>query len=259
MALTLYSGWDLARRSVTVAGSDDGGAFSGTLTLSSGTYAHVDLQSATGTGTYDDWATRMATFLNDVSGGAGTYTVTWSTAQVKYTIDYDNGNFSLTFASFDVTTATGHLAAILGFSSNRTGAASYSSQITPYYAIATTAGGKSRVEDDYEPDGVATDSEADSGASFGISRTTSPKYHDFALPIESKAKTYKRSAAAVPWTYEHFWEHARTVEPFSLYDGTNHEVFRLRADGASFRPQRVIADVDTLWDIPFRCRLVGRI
>jgi hypothetical protein len=169
-------------------------------------------------------------------------------------------------ANFLLTTSTNTVMRnILGYNSLPTSnASSTSSQIAPYYVIATNIDGQSSVSDDYEPSGFSFDGETDDGSSYGISRESAPTYFDWTQMMEPKAITFTRNAAtATPWTYQHLFAHARNVEPIywvpdTAPTPTTAACYKLRADGAHWAPQRVTADYDGQWNIPFRCRLVGR-
>lgn len=64
--------------------------------------------------------------------------------------------------------------------------------------------------------------------------------------------------STVGWTYQHLFKHCRTDEYFSMHDGRERKLLRLRASGASFLPERMTADYDDQWIIPFQTRVVGR-
>lgn len=259
----IYAGWSFGSiGEATLGWTDNTGSYE--VDFSTGTYAHVDLQSFTGTGNYDDFATALKAAMEALSGR--TFTISYSTSSMAYTIDPDAGNITLAASPAPAQDAAyANMARILGFNSLPTVAAgSISSQIVPYYVIDTEVDGQSAVSDDYEPDGIAFDGEMDDGTSTGLSRTSAPTYFDWTQAMEPKASVFTRSAtAAAPWTYQDLWQHARNVEPIyyapdTAPSPTTAACFKLRADGASWKPQRVTADYDGQWNIPFRCRLVGR-
>jgi hypothetical protein len=250
----IYAGWNFSSLGTgTLEWTDSSGTFSVSFTTS--TYAHVDLQSVMGTGLYDDFATALQTAM-DASASARTFTVTYSTSSMAYTIAPNSGTIVLTTNTNTV------MRNILGYNSLPTGAAaSTSSQIRPYYVIDPNIDGQSSVTDDYEPSGFSFDGETDNGYSYGISRETAPTYYDWVQMMEPKEVVFTRAAtSSVPWTYQHLFAHARNFEPIYYENTANLDtaVHLLRAEGAHWAPQRVTADYDGQWNIPFRTRVVGR-
>jgi hypothetical protein len=68
------------------------------------------------------------------------------------------------------------------------------------------------------------------------------------------------SANDVPWSWEHFFEHAAQAKHrLSVFDGSDHEVWEIRGDGLWFDPVRWSGPDLPLWRIPLRCRLIGRV
>ena len=64
----------------------------------------------------------------------------------------------------------------------------------------------------------------------------------------------------MPWTWEHLFEHCRTVYPIKVVDSDNYddvEVF-LRPEGAVFNPEAQTPDYDAQWHIPLQTVLAGR-
>lgn len=253
----IYAGFQISSiGTATIGWTDNSGSY--TASITTGTFAHVDLQSFMGTANYDDFATTLQVAM-DASASPRTFTVSYNTSSMAYTITPNAGTILLTASTNAV------MANILGYNSLPSGSgASTSSQIVPYYVIDTEVDGQSSVSDDYEPDGIAFDGEMDDGSSTGLSRTEAPTYFDWMQMMEPKASVFTRNAASTaPWTYQDLWQHARNVEPIyyapdTAPSPTTAACFKLRADGASWKPQRVTADYDGQWNIPFRCRLVGR-
>lgn len=270
MALLYIPGFDfgiIGTASCTLTDTS-GGPYA--ISFTSGTYAHSSMESITGTGTYTSFATAFKAAL-DGTASPRVYTVSVSTTTLKYTItNDDSSSFTLTFAA---TTAATLLRRILGLSATTAGTSIVSDQ-RPYYVIAAmqgatafgsvNTGGRSVYSDDYEPDGIASMAVADSGATYLISRTAAPVYAEWVQAMETYENVHAHKATStVPWTYDHFFAHVRNGNmPFAVSDTTmspsTFEVYRLRADGAAFHPTREVADVNTLWRIPFRAVLVGR-
>lgn len=256
----IYAGFSMTSiGSATIGWTDSSGTY--TADVSTGTYAHVDLQAIMGTGEYDDFATALAAAMN-AEASPVTFTVAYSTSSMAYTISAFNP-FPGTPVSFNLTTSTNTVMRnILGYNSLPTASATTStSQIRPYYVIDTNVDAQSAVSGRYEPSGISVDGEADNGDAFGVSREEAPTYFDWTQMMEPIAVVYTSDASAsVPWTYEALFKHARNVEPIYYESATyplTSAVYKLRADGTSWRPQRVTADSDVQWNIPFRCRYLG--
>ena len=259
MALTYYAGWDFERLDTMTLEITTNEPETLSVTYTSGTYAHVDMSALTGTSTYTAFITQLITTLNAEAINEGsTRTFNASTfANGVYTITANTGTIQVT------TNTSTAMRRLLGFSSLPTSAAiSATSDVRPYYLINPYITARSNVTDDYEGGEISYDAEADDGNSFGISRLTAPLYHDWVQGFESKEASFKNSAtAAVPFTYQHLFEHCRNVEPIWVLDsmggsGTDNMAVKLRADGSVWRPQRVTADYDGQWNIPFNTRVI---
>ncbi len=260
MVMSLHAGWDFASiGTFTLICRDSSGDADVTITFSSGTYAHIDIDdvvSGTDTG-YLCFATALKTAL-DASALTGTYTVTFSAATCKYTIN------ATTTLSWQIRSNSNALAlSILGMdASNHTGNVNgyiYSDNEVAYSLLAASEG-RSNDTDVYEPDGVVEDAEADDGTHYATSRYTAPKYRDFEFLFNSKVSTFKSSeTTAKPFSFERFQEHARGQVPIGIWDTitTTGIVGYQRAQGTSFRPQRQIPNNDLYWGWPIRIRQVG--
>lgn len=247
MTIRVYTGVQPTRvGAFTLAFTDGGGAHSCSVTAN---FCHVSIASVTATSGYSDFATLLQSAMNGVSSG---YTVSFSTTTLAYTITRG------TAFTIDGGTSAA-MTAMLG-TPNTGSSTTHTSTIRPYGVVAGTVGGRSRDSGVYEVDGIAYDGEADDGSSYSVARTAAPSYLEFSIPLEPKSAVYIRSAvASVPWTWQHLWEHARSVEPLLVVDSNTSEsiVCKLRSDGASFKPEREVADYDDAWNIPFRTRVLG--
>jgi hypothetical protein len=291
MSAEIIPAWDFARMSSSVKfviEEQTGGAAS--FTYSSGVYAHCflstslyDIYGSTTTTTVkfpnrQTDAAQGTTFINhlitamNASGGlAGTYSLnTFAGTTGKYTIDVTGAGTGWRLGSGSDAMA----GQILGMSEAGAYATSKTSDNAAWFWLASASGGISNVSDDYEAPDIAYDAETDDGNATGIAWSDPPRYYDFSVQVEAAAKVLMRSAAATtPFTFQHFWRHARNVHPFVVViDGTYGKstnnpsitaasqlvVCQLRADSASWRPERVNADLDDLWSVPFRTRLLAR-
>lgn len=230
----------------TVAGS--------AATITAGLYSH---QPWTWSG-ITDWAT-VSAFQATVktvfdAATASTFTVAFNTTTGLYTISRAT-NFTLSFSS----ASDLRLRAALGFTGNKSGANSYTSDVRPYYLIVPVVEALTDTTDEYEPDDIAEESVADDGEAFTIARTTSDTYWDWTHAVETKAACFTReAAAAAPWTWQHFFAHARKGLPFVRGPSTGY-VHRLRAEGMSFRPSRMTADYDGQWTVRLLTRYLGTV
>lgn len=272
MALSVHAGWDFSEiGTFTLVVTDPGGT--DTITANSSgisatgysstttTYANVDF--SVGVSGYTDFADALELALN----GSTVLTGNWSSSGGQITHSKTTGLYTLVRSgsgAWSIDAGTNALARnILGIATSGAISATLNGgnrEIVgtreAYYSKIGAIGARSGDTGIFEPDDVAEDAEDDSGASFGISITTAPKYREWLLQFETEAATFKHKAAAgVPWTWEHFFEHCRVDNPFALSDDGQDLACYLRADGAAFRPQIAEADWHAYWHIPFRARV----
>lgn len=245
----------------------------GTGTVAAATYAHVSFASIL-TSQYTLFATAVNAAL--VSAAAGTYTVSWSATTGLYTI-YRGTAFTL---SFPATAAGARCKAALGFTSDTPSGAGtvgspYVSDCRPLYYAVPLMVGRSAFSDVYEPDDIAEEAVSDGGTPYAVSRQTSELLCDWTQSMEAKGypsgslttgglatlgcATFTLSASATfPWSWQAMVKHVRGQHPIGVYESaTANTLHKLRADGASFVPERVESDYDGLWNIPFRTRHLG--
>jgi hypothetical protein len=267
MTLDIYSGFDLdviGDLSLTVSLQP--------IAMTTGRYSHVTL--ATAVRELEDGSTisylggqytRFGAALEPVIGAAvsGAWSVTWDASALTYTIARGGPTFSL---SFPATAAGNRTADLLGFArgSSHSASASHTSTRRAYYVIRGHMGGKSRSTDEYEPRGVGDDGESEDGDSMYVGRSIAPLYWDFSVPLEPIEATHRHAAvAAVPWTWQHLFAHARGVEPLGVVDsrerGGGTTVHRLRASSAAFAPSRVREDWDGAWTVSLETRYLGAV
>lgn len=279
MSLRYEWSFDLAALGgVAVVVDDDGSA--GEAEIASGTHAHTSIATVEDVegnavarySAYTAFAVVLAAALNTASTGVGTYTVTWN-GTTGYTVAYSAGNFSLSFSTVTTAAQGVLLRQILGFSGDKSGAASYSSDARPFFVIIPTVEGRTQMTDEMEPDDLASEAVADDGTAYQVSRDSLEVWSDWRQTAETNTAPSTFSAAgtpvyarhatsAVPWTYQHAWRHMRLADhPFLVLDtGTSESaVHQIRAEGASFRPQRFAAADYDLWSLDFRTRLIGRL
>lgn len=187
---------------------------------------------------------------------ASTFTVAISAAGL-YTVSRAT-NFTLDFT----TAADLRLRAALGFTGNKTGNKTYTSDEVPKYVLAAAVSARSNVTNLYESDGIVEEAVSDGGQAYGTALRTDEMLSDWTQAMESKAQTFTRANATVAqWTWQEFFAHQRMTHPFAVSGPADGDdtlpVYQLRADGASFRPSRVTSDDDTYWSINFRTRDLG--
>ena len=267
MALRYEWCWDIAViGALAVKVTDDGAAFE--VRLTSGTYCHTDISTVDAD--FTDFAAALQSALQAGTAGAGTYAVTWN-GTTGYTIAYTAGNITLSFTTVTTAAEGTLMRQILGYSGNKSGAASHASDVRPYYLIIPAIQGRTEMSDEYETGEMMRESSADDGTTYQISRDSSEIWSDWTQAAEtetapssySSAGTfiYKRlGTSAAPWTYQHAWEHMREAKhPFLVLDGSESAVHQIRADGASFHPTRFAGTDLPHWSVPFKTRLIGRL
>jgi hypothetical protein len=253
MSLLLYmSGFQVGgtnTMTATVAGS--------VATITAGTYIHDDYDAGTllPSGGYTDFPTAVKTAFDAAT--SDTFTVSFDDATGLYTVSRAT-NFTLAFS----TAADVRLRDALGFSGNKSGANTYTSDGIPKYIISAAIRARSQVSNVYEPDGIVEEAVSDGGDAYGTTLRTGELLSDWTQAYESKAATFSRDADQIgSWCWQAFFAHHRGTHPFIIHgdnnDDSSHPLYKLRADGAAFVPSRVTSDDDTYWNIPFRCRDLG--
>lgn len=255
MSLVLHAGYDFARIGTFSAFFDDSGA-GATITFSTGTYANVSFAPATDITGYDADAITafkdaLETALDAAGGLNGNYTVSFDASTLKYRIQ---STVAFTIASAN--TVAQRILGMTGASQSSTTDVTFTN--AAWYSIDSAAGAKTDPHE-YEPAGLAGDGAADDGTPAGWAQTTFPRHADWELAAEPLAKVWTREAASTqPWTWERFFEHCRTVNPFMTVEGIDFTTHMLREQGAHFDPVRMAANYDGVWSIPFRTRILGR-
>jgi hypothetical protein len=253
MALIYTSGF-LASGSNSMTCTIAGGA--ATVTAASYIAGNLSASAYMPTAGYTAFTTALAAAF-DAAGG-GPWTVTFSYTTGKYTVSRGS-NFTLSFSG----ASDLRLRSALGFTGNKTGASTYTSDETPKYVTIPAIAARSSVSNVYEAAGIVEEAVSDGGDAYGTALRTGELLADWTQAMESKAATFSRTVTSPShgWCWEAFFIHHRSTHPFSIYSDNEDEstspLFRLRADGASFVPQRVASDDDTYWNIRFLTRDLG--
>ena len=225
-------------------------------TVTAGTYCAETMASISAVSGYTAFATAVAAAMTTSMGS--TVTGSFNTTTLAYTFS-KTGAGDWKIGADEATASIARLGQFTGFSTSVTNASSITSDVTPWFVIETAIDGKSKVTDEYEPDGILSVAEADDGSSYSVSRVTAPIYEDWRFKFESLAATFKREAtSSVPYTFQHLIEHVRAAHPFWVRNASDSAVYKMRAKGAIFSPARVTEDFDNHWDWPFLTRLVER-
>ncbi len=232
-------------------------------TIASGTYAHQTMAALPAVSGFTALSPAVVTALN--AAVAGTYTCTLTLVAgspgLTYTI-YSAAGFTL---SFPATAAGARTKAALGFTSNTPSGAGtigspYVSNCRPIYYMAPDITARTNFSDLYEPDEIVSEAVSDGGTPYAVARQTTELWCDWTQSMEPKASTLTYAATTtLPWTWQALVKHARGQYPIAVYESaiSAQRVYKLRAEGASFRPERVATDYDGLWNIPFRMRDLG--
>ena len=232
----LAAGFNTVRIGTMACKVTDAGG-NGTATVTAGKWCHRDLTSLSaklGSGNYGDLATELKARIDALP----------TTAMDALTIDLSTGAYTLDFAletTVDFTTATLgdnsglRLAEALGFDythENATfisesdpyniylsGAAIYTSNVTPYYYLALAKDGITHT-DGWPPYQVAGQSRGvitTLGNGYGRSPTTKIYLCEVQFGVLAQAATFAQNASAtVPWTYEDLVTHAGLWEPICI-------------------------------------------
>lgn len=255
MGYPYLAAWDTRETPMAVV---VGGAATGTATLSEGPMSHSPAASSgwEGTGAMS-CGVELEARLDALASG---FTVAFNTTTFLYTISHAS-TFSLTFNG-DAGTS---LRRALGFTGNKSGANSYTSDVRPYYLIDSYLDAWSKVSDLYEPDeDVVQEATADDGTPFAVARDSNELWSDWTQAHELEAAVFERHASAsVPWTWQAFFKHCRGTHRFKVYEdlaaGDSLGVYMLRAEGASFSQRtraRVVSDWRDRWDITLLTRWI---
>lgn len=199
---------------------------------------------------------RLEAELNGATGN-GTYTVSFDTSSQRVSIVHDGGGGDITAVAFTPATNGG----LIGLTGTVSGGLSHELQRTPDYWISGAIGYWAENTDEYEDDeDVALDLIAFDGTPSGMERDGVPVHLDQVVPLEPRAMVYSRHAAAsAPWTWQHLFRHCRNTKPLAIDDGAETTFYRLRAEGAAFKPRAITRDYEAYKDIVLAMRVLARL
>jgi hypothetical protein len=247
-----YPTFSLADFSISVSGTDAGVYYPVYAGGTSASFAcHLPLTAIPG-GTLSDVGFPYAVGALSQSWSAMTlagFNINYNDTTMQYTIANPGGAFSI---SWSETTRVA-----FGFTGSLSGASSYTSHVRPYYVIAPAIEARSGDSGPYEPDDIVKESVSDGGTAFLMSMDTIEIRRDWTQPFEShEASQTNKATTAVPWTWQDFFKHCRSLNlPFLVTD--ENLIYTLRAEGAVYGTAtrtRVAADWDSLWNIKLMTR-----
>lgn len=258
----LYACWMLERVGSLVFTIDGVGP----VTYASGLYTHVALTLPSPATSPTVLATAMTSSL---SGGAHTVAVTWSKANLAYTLT-GSGNFA-------ITSLNTLLAAVLGnptfggtIGGATTGHSVYTSSTRPYYVVRPYLAGQSNVSPRYQASGRTSGAVSDGGTPYGISKSGVVRQREWTFAHERRAAPaaiatkgtpvdIEDATTLIPWSWEHWRNHVLGHEVSALYNpsGTSAEMFKLRPDSTSHVPVRITQDDDSELSINAAAYIIG--
>ena len=259
MTLKIECGFNVASfgsLKITVSGTP--------VTISSGKFCHQDISSVDGASEY----TALEDAINAALTTAGVtsinvaYQSTGSGNDGYYRINRVSGFPNVVVGADEEDAAHARMGQVLGFqSSPGVLAGNPLGDALPYFTILSEMGGKSADSDDYEAASYSEDSEAEDGSAYGISTTGRAIYADWTCRMEPREVVFEREAmSAVPWTWQHFYQHCAVVHPFLVSDDFGDEtVHKLRAGEDRFKPAHVQPDWRDLFDLSVKTRVLGRL
>lgn len=224
--LCLIAGaWDFATYGTcSFQFTDSGGAHS-PASFSSGTYEHGTVGygsfcTRAGLTGYNTFGTSLQSAMQAVAGGGRTITVTFAAG--KYTVAIDSGTFSLNFSGSG---AAGTLMRkLLGFSGDKTGATSYTSDFYPWFVIKPTVAGLTNYIQPTRQEGVIKGTVTASGQPYRLAPTSIVRNamweHRFE-PKERVDRDHHNAVASATSTHLYDWEqlwddYGQGVQPIGM-------------------------------------------
>lgn len=288
MQVIEYS-WDAVRLGgLAVQATDDGGAF--LVSIDDGEFAHSDVASAANRfglipkrlSPVQVFATAFENALNAASSGAGVWSVDYQLHPNPnlYVVSYSAAIWELDFREATVGAGGPRLAAAVGMGDSAPiavagGANAYSTR-RPYYLLIPSAMCRTGLRADRGPANAATDAPSDGGVYGQISRQQVTVHKSWkqagedetviglvALGEPGTPVHAHLATDAVPWSYQHAWDHAISYKcAIKVVDDVSEsyaEVHEMTAEGLTFDPAFTGADDFAMYSVPYQTRLLGRI
>jgi hypothetical protein len=238
MSTDLYQGWDHRwLGNATLDWTDSSGSYS-VSTTSADRFCHISLaavnidsrEAATINTGFSSFAAWLKTAM-DGSASARTFTVTWDATDLTYTITPNSGTLALTF----IGTAGARMRRILGFTANKTAAASQESDMRPWYVMRAQVDGRSKYDFPTAREGQIKSSTGDDASMYTLAPTRlihAAKWEHAYEPPEAVHRRHAVSDTTVggaSWTWQDWMDHAaRYAVPCAIKDSRETMVFRTR-------------------------------
>lgn len=290
MQLIHYSFDALRLGGLAMRATDELGTFD--VTIPSGELSHVDFtaivdhrgNSPARVAAIQELATVLTAALQASKTGTGDWFVQWRPLAYPtpfYDVSYDGDpSYSIDFRAASVGPGGPRLARAMGFLDSAviatTIGVALTSTLRPAYLLIPAAMGRTKVSPDRYEGSIATDARTDGGVYGQTSVARAAVTKDWSQAGEDEtsigAVAYGepgtpvhayRATTAVPWSYQHAWDHALTYKCAILVDDGNPlspvEVVEMRAEGLVFSPMFTGADDFPMYSVEFKTRLLGRV
>jgi hypothetical protein len=239
------------------------GTFAGTgISIASGLYmpGQLDTNNIAGwTWVGDHFTSFSEQVRSKLAVIDATFDVVWSQSTGKYTI-VRSTNFTMTFS----TAADLRLMAALGFTGNKSGAATYTSDYVPTYEMASAISGRTSYRPPTEPDDIAEMAVSDGGDDFVVTRKVDELLTSWVQQMEPYTSCVPRARSAASlstWTWREFFRHARGTYPIwcseSLPGEADGAFYRLTDKGAAYKGVLYTSDFLDYTGVPFECHWLG--
>lgn len=236
----LAGSWDLATYgSVGTVFTTTAGTFS-TATYSSGKYEHGVICAGAGVATpaLSQWAATLAADMSALTAPR-TITITWSQTTGLYTVGVDSGNLSLTWSSFGDTSASDRLRKLLGFSGNKSGSPSYTSDYVPWFALKPAIAGLTNDSGVTRRGGASKSATSATGTRYVMQPTSIPRVRTWEHHFEPKERVDRDYLDGVGggthlYTFENLWsDYGTATMPIGasvVYANGRTEIFAFSLD-----------------------------
>jgi len=194
---------------------------------------------------YPNMASAMATAMTAASVNGYVFNVDYNRYSNEYTVSEDLSQ------TYDIGNTP-----VLGISAG-TGLDAYTSDYDPHYIIQVANLCMAHRGGIYEPGQISES--AGTWQHYGISKSYVRQYDDFSATMETQAAVYRaHSTAGTPWTYQAFYETARNINPFFVYNVNSTStvlsstIHYLRDESTSFHPAQAFQDWNDRWNLDFK-------
>lgn len=216
--------WDFASYGTSSFTFTDSGGSHSPAAFSTGTYEHgtpPGIVGDSGVSGYTAFGPALQTAMQAVAGGGRTITVTYSFG--KYTIAIDSGTFSLNFSGSG--TPGTLMRRLLGFTGDKSGSTSYTSDAYPWFVIKPSIAGLTNYIPPSRAEGSTKEAVTASGQVYRLAPTSVPRLamweHRFE-PKERVDRDYHNTVASASSTHLYDWEqlwddYGQATLPLGIY------------------------------------------